>query len=151
MARTLPGRVLDVLRRCSAGRHRVDSHARRAPRFLARSFPAFPRAFPEPLPEPFPEPLPEPSRSLSAGAYGFLARVFAAFDRWRISIDVIASSEVSVSLTLNKNQLLERRSISALEQSPGAERSEERGLSELSRSSLGAFLQASSGPRRSSG
>mmetsp|Transcript_20205 Transcript_20205/g.61612 ORF Transcript_20205/g.61612 Transcript_20205/m.61612 type:complete len:515 (-) Transcript_20205:152-1696(-) len=58
------------------------------------------------------------------GAYGFLARVFAAFDRWRISIDVIASSEVSVSLTLNKNQLLERRSISALEQSPGVERSE---------------------------
>ena len=147
MAKTLPGRVLDVLRRCSAGRHRVDSHARRAPRFLARSFPAFPRAFSEPFPEPFPE----PSRSLSAGAYGFLARVFAAFDRWRISIDVIASSEVSVSLTLNKNQLLERRSISALEQSPGAERSEERGLSELSRSSLGAFLQASSGPRRSSG
>ena len=150
MARTLPGRVLDVLRRCSAGRHRVDSHARRAPRF-ARSFP---EPFPEPsrsLPGAFSQPFPEPSRSLSAGAYGFLARVFAAFDRWRISIDVIASSEVSVSLTLNKNQLLERRSISALEQSPGAERSEERGLSELSRSSLGAFLQASRGPRRSSG
>jgi len=37
------------------------------------------------------------------GSYGFLAKVFSAFDRNKLSVDVIASSEVSVSLTLNKN------------------------------------------------
>jgi len=58
------------------------------------------------------------------GQYGFLAKVFDAFAKWKISIDVIASSEVSVSLTLNKNQLLERRSISAIEEAPVIERSE---------------------------
>jgi len=37
------------------------------------------------------------------GSYGFLAKVFSAFERNKLSVDVIASSEVSVSLTLNKN------------------------------------------------
>ena len=36
------------------------------------------------------------------GAYGFLAKVFESFARHQLSVDVIASSEVSVSLTLNK-------------------------------------------------
>jgi aspartate kinase len=34
--------------------------------------------------------------------YGFLGRVFTAFSRCEISVDVIASSEVSLSLTLDK-------------------------------------------------
>jgi len=36
------------------------------------------------------------------GAYGFLANVFSAFERNKLSVDVLASSEVSVSLTLDK-------------------------------------------------
>lgn len=38
------------------------------------------------------------------GAYGFLAKVFADFEKRRIGVDVLASSEVSVSLTLDKKQ-----------------------------------------------
>ena len=38
------------------------------------------------------------------GAYGFLARVFTEFERHKLSVDVLASSEVSVSLTLDKKQ-----------------------------------------------
>lgn len=46
------------------------------------------------------------------GAYGFLAEVFKAFAYHRISVDMIATSEVSISLTLDnkicdENQLLE--------------------------------------------
>ena len=45
------------------------------------------------------------------GQYGFLARIFEAFNRHQLSIDVIASSEVSVSLTLNKNQVITRKEV----------------------------------------
>lgn len=38
------------------------------------------------------------------GAYGFLSTVFKAFETNRLSVDVLASSEVSVSLTLDKKQ-----------------------------------------------
>jgi aspartate kinase len=38
------------------------------------------------------------------GAYGFLARVFGDFEKHKLSVDVLASSEVSVSLTLDKKQ-----------------------------------------------
>lgn len=38
------------------------------------------------------------------GAYGFLARVFGTFEKHKLSVDVLASSEVSVSLTLDKKQ-----------------------------------------------
>jgi aspartate kinase len=38
------------------------------------------------------------------GAYGFLARVFSLFESHKLSVDVLASSEVSVSLTLDKKQ-----------------------------------------------
>jgi aspartate kinase len=38
------------------------------------------------------------------GAYGFLARVFAEFEKHKLSVDVLASSEVSVSLTLDRKQ-----------------------------------------------
>ena len=36
------------------------------------------------------------------GAYGFLSRVFGAFEKNKISVDVLASSEVSVSVTLDR-------------------------------------------------
>lgn len=38
------------------------------------------------------------------GTYGFLAEVFKAFQKHKLSVDVLASSEVSISLTLDKNQ-----------------------------------------------
>jgi aspartate kinase len=37
------------------------------------------------------------------GQYGFLAEVFSTFARYNISIDMVATSEVSVSLTLDTN------------------------------------------------
>lgn len=36
------------------------------------------------------------------GAYGFLRRIFEVFDRHRTSVDIITTSEVSVSLTLDQ-------------------------------------------------
>lgn len=36
------------------------------------------------------------------GAYGFLSKVFNTFEKHKLSVDVLASSEVSVSLTLDK-------------------------------------------------
>lgn len=38
------------------------------------------------------------------GAYGFLARLFGEFEKHKLSVDVLASSEVSVSLTLDRSQ-----------------------------------------------
>jgi aspartate kinase len=38
------------------------------------------------------------------GAYGFLSKVFGEFEKHKLSVDVLASSEVSVSLTLDKKQ-----------------------------------------------
>eukprot|EP00970_Alexandrium_tamarense_P000934 scaffold106_cov209-Alexandrium_tamarense.AAC.15 len=38
------------------------------------------------------------------GAYGFLGAVFADFEKHKCSVDVLASSEVSVSVTLDKKQ-----------------------------------------------
>jgi aspartate kinase len=38
------------------------------------------------------------------GASGFLAHIFNQFLKWNISIDVIATSQVSVSLTVNENE-----------------------------------------------
>ena len=35
------------------------------------------------------------------GQYGFLAKVFDVFQKNKISVDVVATSEVSVSLTLD--------------------------------------------------
>ncbi len=37
------------------------------------------------------------------GAYGFLSRLFAIFDKYKKSVDVISTSEVSVSLTISNN------------------------------------------------
>jgi len=37
------------------------------------------------------------------GLHGFLARVFQVFARHAVSVDMIASSEISISLTLNRN------------------------------------------------
>jgi aspartate kinase len=38
------------------------------------------------------------------GTYGFLSNVFADFQKHKVSVDVLASSEVSVSVTLDKKQ-----------------------------------------------
>ena len=53
------------------------------------------------------------SRMLNA--YGFLSRIFAVFERFRISVDLIATSEVSVSMTVD-NALNLGPAISELEQ-----------------------------------
>lgn len=41
------------------------------------------------------------------GAHGFLARIFNVFDRLGISVDLITTSEVSVSLTIDRSDRLE--------------------------------------------
>jgi aspartate kinase len=38
------------------------------------------------------------------GAYGFLAEVFKAFAQHKVSVDMIATSEVSISMTLNESE-----------------------------------------------
>ena len=38
------------------------------------------------------------------GSYGFLSQVFGQFEKHKLSVDVLASSEVSVSLTLDAKQ-----------------------------------------------
>jgi len=42
------------------------------------------------------------------GAHGFLARVFTIFDHMEISVDMIATSEVSVSVTLDDHPSIEK-------------------------------------------
>ena len=39
-------------------------------------------------------------------AYGFLRSIFEAFDRHKVSVDVVSTSEVSVSLTVDSNQAI---------------------------------------------
>ena len=41
------------------------------------------------------------------GAYGFLSRLFRVFEKYRKSVDVISTSEVSVSLTIDSDENLE--------------------------------------------
>ena len=41
------------------------------------------------------------------GAYGFLSQVFGDFAKHKLSVDVLASSEVSVSLTLDQKQKMD--------------------------------------------
>ena len=43
-------------------------------------------------------------------AYGFVARVFEVFDRHRTPVDLIATSEVSISLTVDDPDRARRRS-----------------------------------------
>ena len=42
------------------------------------------------------------------GQYGFLAKVFQTFDHYGVSVDVVATSEVSVSLTLDRTTVSSR-------------------------------------------
>jgi len=37
------------------------------------------------------------------GTYGFLGAVFADFEKHKVSVDALASSEVSISVTLERN------------------------------------------------
>jgi aspartate kinase len=39
-------------------------------------------------------------------AYGFLRRIFEVFDRYKTPVDMVATSEVSVSLTIDQTQFL---------------------------------------------
>ena len=39
-------------------------------------------------------------------AYGFLGRIFDVFDRFKTPVDMVATSEVSVSLTIDRTQML---------------------------------------------
>ncbi|MBN2028943.1 lysine-sensitive aspartokinase 3 [bacterium] len=48
----------------------------------------------------------ESSRMLNA--YGFLERIFDVFARYQISIDLVSTSEISVSLTLEKTEYLDK-------------------------------------------
>ncbi|KAF6160115.1 hypothetical protein GIB67_018895, partial [Kingdonia uniflora] len=45
------------------------------------------------------------------GAYGFLSKVFSIFEDLEISVDVVATSEVSISLTLDPSKLWSRELI----------------------------------------
>lgn len=36
-------------------------------------------------------------------SYGFLSKIFAAFEKYKLSVDMLATSEVSVSVTINKD------------------------------------------------
>jgi len=45
------------------------------------------------------------------GQYGFLAKVFIVFDQQKLSVDVVATSEVSVSLTLDPAKTLWERDL----------------------------------------
>jgi len=50
------------------------------------------------------------------GSYGFLAKVFDIFAKNKLSVDVVATSEVSVSLTLNKNvEILSTKNVENLQ------------------------------------
>lgn len=52
------------------------------------------------------------------GQYGFLALVFKTFETHKLSVDVLASSEVSVSLTLNKKMELPKYERGAVDKAP---------------------------------
>lgn len=41
------------------------------------------------------------------GAYGFLAKLFAVFDKYKKSVDVVSTSEVSVSLTIDNEKSID--------------------------------------------
>ncbi len=41
------------------------------------------------------------------GAHGFLAAIFEVFDRWETSVDLVTTSEVSVSLTIDRDDHLD--------------------------------------------
>ncbi|KAJ0561213.1 putative aspartate kinase [Helianthus annuus] len=45
------------------------------------------------------------------GQFGFLAKVFSIFEDLGISVDVVATSEVSISLTLDPSKLWSRELI----------------------------------------
>jgi aspartate kinase len=68
------------------------------------------------------------------GTYGFLSKVFGEFEKHQVSVDVLASSEVSVSLTLDKNQQDEasmERLIHDLDHDPAMEVTVKNGMSIL--------------------
>jgi aspartate kinase len=61
-------------------------------------------------------------------AHGFLSRVFAVFEQNRISVDVIATSEVSVSMTFDRNEVTLDRAVSEISAFAEVEQTPERSI-----------------------
>jgi aspartate kinase len=61
-------------------------------------------------------------------AHGFLARVFSVFERHRISIDVVATSEVSVSLTFDRDEISLDAAVSEISEFAEVEQTSERSI-----------------------
>ncbi|MGA7616934.1 MAG: lysine-sensitive aspartokinase 3 [Thermoanaerobaculia bacterium] len=49
----------------------------------------------------------ELTSSRMLGAHGFLARIFRVFEQWQVPVDLITTSEVSVSLTIDRGERIE--------------------------------------------
>jgi aspartate kinase len=74
-------------------------------------------------------------------AHGFLARIFEIFDRHRTSVDVVATSEISVSLTIDDARHLESL-VSDLSQLGDVSVERNRGIVALVGAGLGADSEA---------
>lgn len=61
-------------------------------------------------------------------AHGFLSRVFAIFERHRISIDVIATSEVSISMTFDRDEIALGAAVKEISQFAEVEQIPERSI-----------------------
>ncbi|MFC1654554.1 aspartate kinase [Myxococcota bacterium] len=61
-------------------------------------------------------------------AHGFLSRVFAVFERHRISIDVIATSEVSISMTFDRDEVSLDAAVKEISEFAQVERIPERSI-----------------------
>jgi aspartate kinase len=61
-------------------------------------------------------------------AHGFLARVFSIFERHRISIDVVATSEVSISMTFDRDEVALDQAVSEISAFAQVEQVRERSI-----------------------
>ena len=92
--RKIPIRVLNTHNRSSAGTLITeDGSTRRGPRAIAVKHGIV---------------IIHLTSSQMLGAHGFLARIFAVFDRLEVPVDLITTSEVSVSLTIDQRHDLAR-------------------------------------------
>lgn len=48
-------------------------------------------------------------------AHGFLYQIFEVFNRHKVSVDSITTSEISIALTLDNNQIINRKLVRDLE------------------------------------
>ncbi|MDC7124140.1 MAG: hypothetical protein PQJ46_01140 [Spirochaetales bacterium] len=40
-------------------------------------------------------------------AYGFLSKIFSIFEKYKTSVDIVTTSEVSVSMTIDNNSCID--------------------------------------------